>query len=113
MVRVGSNVVGGNSMLSVWVEGGAGVAWNRWYKPGDGEGPRLVPADSKRVEIQGGLGIEIDHRLQEPIGFPKRIGWSLGWRLSAAPHAAEPASICRSSGVSCAAAPILPRLRLR
>lgn len=111
VVRLGSTIVGGNSMLAVYVEAGAGVAWNAWFKPGHGEGPRIVPADSKRVEMQGGFGIEIDHRLQEPIGFPKRIGWSLGWRLAAAPHAAEPASICRSSGVTCAAAPMMPEDR--
>ncbi|MFN0245562.1 MAG: hypothetical protein ACKV2T_01555 [Kofleriaceae bacterium] len=108
VLRLGSTVVGGNSMLAIYVEGGAGVAWNTWFKPGPGEGARIVPADSKRIEAQGGFGIEIDHRLQEPIGFPKRIGWSLGWRVAAAPHDAEPAAICRSSGVTCAAAPMMP-----
>lgn len=111
VLRLGSNIVGGNSMLAVFVEGGAGVAWNRWFMPSYGEAARLVPADSKRVEAQAGFGIEIDHRLQEPIGFPKRIGWSLGWRLSVAPHDAEPAVICRSSGVSCRAAPMMPEER--
>lgn len=111
IVRVGSQYVGGNSLLSVYLEGGAGVSWNQWFKPGYGEPDRLVPADSKRIEGQAGFGIEIDHRLQEPIGFPKRIGWSLGWRLSMAPHDAEPAVICRSSGVSCRAAPMMPEER--
>ncbi|MEO8705778.1 MAG: hypothetical protein ABI867_37450, partial [Kofleriaceae bacterium] len=41
--------------------------------------------------------------LQEPIGFPHRIGWFLGWRLAFAPHDSEPASVCR--GISCRAAP--------
>jgi hypothetical protein len=111
VLRVGPRYVGGNSLLSVFVEGGAGVAWNRWFKPGYGEAARLVPADSKRAEAQAGFGVEIDHRLQEPIGFPKRISWSLGWRLSLAPHDAEPATICRSSGVSCSAAPMMPEER--
>jgi hypothetical protein len=108
VLRLGSTVVGGNSMLAVYVEAGGGVAWNTWFKPGPGEGPRIVPADSKRIEAQAGFGIEIDHRLQEPIGFPKRIGWSLGWRVAAAPHDAEPAAICRSSGTTCAVAPMMP-----
>ncbi len=111
VIRLGSTIVGGNSLLAVFVEGGAGVAWNRWSKPGFDEPARLVLANSKRVEGQVGFGIEIDHRLQEPIGFPKRIGWSLGWRLAMAPHDAEPAVICRSSGVSCRAAPMMPEER--
>lgn len=110
-LRIGPRYVGGNSLLSFYVEGGANVAWNQWFKPGYGEPARLVPGDSKRIEGQAGFGIEIDHRLQEPIGFPKRIGWSLGWRLSMAPHDAEPAVICRSSGVSCRAAPMMPEQR--
>jgi hypothetical protein len=111
VLRAGSNYVGGNSLLSVFVEGGAGVAWNLWFKPGYAEPTRLVPNDSKRVEGLVGFGIEIDHRLQEPIGFPKRIGWSLGWRVALSPHDAEPATICRSSGVSCRAAPMMPEDR--
>ena len=44
IVRVGSQYVGGNSLLSVYLEGGAGVSWNQWFKPGYGEPDRLVPA---------------------------------------------------------------------
>ncbi|MGE3768308.1 MAG: hypothetical protein AB7L94_39025 [Kofleriaceae bacterium] len=111
VLRAGPRYVGGNSLFSVFIEGGAGVAWNLWFRPGAGEPARLVPADSKRIEGQAGFGIEIDHRLQEPIGFPKRIGWSLGWRLALAPHDAEAASICRSTGTSCRAAPMMPEER--
>jgi hypothetical protein len=111
ILRAGPRYVGGNSLLSIFVEGGAGVAWNVWFKPGYGEPGRTVPGNSKRIEGQAGFGIEIDHRLQEPIGFPKRIGWSLGWRVSMAPHDSEPALVCRSSGVVCAAAPLMPEER--
>ncbi len=111
VVRLGSNIVGGNSMFAVFIEGGAGVAWNRWAEPTDREAPRDVPPDSKRVELQGGVGIEIDHRLQEPIGFPKRIGWSLGWRFAGAPHDEPPVAVCRTTGVSCAATPMTPQER--
>ncbi len=105
-IRIGPRYVGGNSLLSVYVEGGAAVAWNRWSRPDWDEASRLVEADTKRVEGQVGFGIEIDHRLQEPIGFPRRIGWFLGWRLGLAPHESGPASICR--GVSCRPAPMMP-----
>jgi hypothetical protein len=105
-IRLGSNIVGGNSMLAIYVEGGVGVAWNDWYRPNASQPMRTVPEDTKRVEGQAGFGIMLDHRLQEPIGFPHRIGWFLGWRVAFAPHDSEPASVCR--GVSCRAAPDMP-----
>jgi len=100
VIRLGSEIVGGNSMLAVYVEGGAGVAWNDWYRPSaDQPAQRFVPDDTKRVEGQLGFGVMLDHRLQEPIGFPHRIGWFLGWRMTMTPHEDTPMSVCR--GVSC------------
>jgi len=110
VLRVGPEIVGGNSLLSVYIEGGAGVAWNYWWRPDYDQPSRVVPADSKRPEGQLGFGIEIDHRLQEPIGFPHRIGWFLGWRMAFAPHETEAASICRG-GTSCRPAPMMPEER--
>jgi len=95
--RFGPRVVGGNSMLAIYVEGGAAVAWNHWYKPTGTEPERIVPEDTKRVEGQAGVGVFLEHRLQEPISFPKRIGWYLGWRMAVAPHDSEPASECRAT----------------
>jgi hypothetical protein len=109
VLRLGPRIVGANSLLSFYVEGGAAVAWNRWYEPAYDEAMRLVPDDSKRVEGQVGFGIQIDHRLQEPIGFPRRVGWFLGWRMAFAPHETEAASICR--GVTCRPAPMMPNDR--
>lgn len=109
VIRIGPRWIGGNSLLSIYVEGGAAVAWNDWYLPKHDEPSRLVPEDTKRVEGQAGFGIELDHRLQEPIGFPRRIGWFLGWRLALAPHASEPAAICR--GATCRPAPLMPNER--
>jgi hypothetical protein len=103
VVRLGPHVVGPNSLLALYVEGGAGVAWNSWWKPAYDQPDRVVPADSRHVEGQAGFGISLDHRLQEPITFPRRVGWFLGWRLAYAPHEAEASSICR--GVSCRAMP--------
>jgi hypothetical protein len=105
VIRLGSNIVGGNSMLAIYVEGGVGVAWNDWHRPDAGEAMRVVPEDTKR-EGQAGFGFMLDHRLQEPIGFPRRIGWFIGWRVSMAPHATEPASVCR--GAACRPAPAMP-----
>jgi hypothetical protein len=109
VLRLGPRIVGGNSLLSVYVEGGAAVAWNDWYLPAHDEASRIVPPDTKRVEGQVGFGIEIDHRLQEPIGFPHRVGWFLGWRMALAPHETEAAAICR--GESCRPAPMMPHER--
>ncbi len=109
VLRLGSAIIGGNSMLAVYVEGGAAVAWNDWYQPAYDEASRIVPADTKRVEGQAGFGIQLDHRLQEPLGFPRRIGWFLGWRVALAPHETEAASICR--GASCRPAPMMPNER--
>jgi hypothetical protein len=97
VVRVGSQYVGGNSMMAIYVEGGAAVAWNHWYRPGPAQHTRTVPGDTKRVEAQAGFGLMIDHRLQEPIGFPHRIGWFLGWRLAMTPGTTGPDSVCRGT----------------
>lgn len=113
VVRLGSRWVGAHSMFALYVEGGAAVAWNHWYDPAATEATsdamRVVPANTKRVEGQGGFGVELDHRLQQPIRFPKRIGWFLGWRLAFAPHDSEPASLCR--GAVCTAMPVEPTKR--
>jgi hypothetical protein len=109
VVRIGPQWVGGNSLLAFYVEGGAAVAWNHWYKPGWNEAMRVVPDDTKRVEGQAGFGVALDHRLQEPIGFPHRIGWFLGWRLALAPHDSDIASVCR--GAICRVASTMPQDR--
>jgi len=97
VIRIGPRWVGGNSLLAFYIEGGAAVAWNHWYQPERDEPMRIVPADSKRVEGQAGFGLALDHRLQEPIGFPHRIGWFLGWRLAMAPHDAGTSAVCRGA----------------
>ncbi|MEO7735197.1 MAG: hypothetical protein ABIY55_29855, partial [Kofleriaceae bacterium] len=99
VLRLGPRWVGGNSLFSIYVEGGAAVAWNHWYQPAANEEPRIVPGDTKRVEGQAGVGVMLEHRLQEPVSFPKRIGWYLGWRVALAPHQSDPATVCR--GVVC------------
>jgi hypothetical protein len=95
VIRVGPEHVGANSLFSVYVEGGAGVAWNHWSRPSYDDPTRVIPDDTKRVEGQAGFGIALDHRLQEPIGFPRRIGWFLGWRLAFEHEPAAPGATCR------------------
>jgi hypothetical protein len=95
VLRLDSHVVGPNSMAAIYVEGGAASAWNHWTRPGATEPGRLVPDDTHRVEGQAGFGIMIDHRLQEPIGFPHRVAWFLGWRVAMSPHQPMSASVCR------------------
>jgi hypothetical protein len=99
VIRLDSRVVGPNSLLSIYVEGGGATAWNTWARPTSDQPPRIVPDDTKRVEGQVGFGLALDHRLQEPIGFPRRIAWFLGWRLALAPHQAMLGSECR--GITC------------
>lgn len=102
VIRLGPHVVGPNSMVAFYIEGGVGTAWNHWSRPADNEPSRFVLDDSKRVEGQAGFGIMLDHRLQEPIGFPHRIGWFIGWRAAMSPHEPMSGSVCRgSSSTTC------------
>ena len=103
VIRLGPHVVGPNSLLAIYVEGGADTAWNHWTKPGVDDAQRIVPDDTKRVEGQVGIGFMLDHRLQEPIGFPRRIAWFIGWRLAMSPSAPMTESVCRGSSCSVAA----------
>jgi hypothetical protein len=106
VLRLGPHWVGANSLLSAYAEGGAAVAWNHWYQPTAAEPIRRVPANTKRVEGQVGFGLSLDHRLQEPIGFPHRIGWFLGWRLALAPEHSDPGAMC--GGAVCRAIEMAP-----
>lgn len=96
VVRVGSKVAGPNTMLAMFVEGGAAKTWNHWYQPSARELARWVPEDVERVEGQAGVGLAIDHRISPRAGYPTRVAWQLGWRLAAPPPAEEPYA-CRGS----------------
>ena len=106
VIRIGPTWVGPNSLLAIYVEGGAALAWNHWYEPAFDQALRAVPADTVRVEGQAGLGLALDHRLQEPIGFPHRVGWFLGWRFALTPTGGELATVCR--GATCRVASGMP-----
>jgi hypothetical protein len=108
VVRIGPRWVGGNSLAAIYLEGGAAVAWNHWYAAAIDEPRRVVPDDTKRVEGQVGFGLSLDHRLQEPIGFPRRVGWFLGWRLALSPRASDLSVACRSTTTTCRVAETMP-----
>ena len=98
VLRLDSSVVGQNSLFAVYVEGGAATEWEQFTAPIDASGT-FRPDDSKRIEGQVGFGIVLDHRLQEPIGFPHRIAWFLGWRLAMSPHQAMAETVCRTETI--------------
>ncbi|HEY4238385.1 MAG TPA: hypothetical protein VGM88_01145 [Kofleriaceae bacterium] len=87
ILRLGPHVVGENSMLAFYVEGGPALAWNHWTHAigggdsSDADQVTAAPTSSTRVEADAGFGLLLEHRLQEPRGF-KRIGWFLGWRVA-------------------------------
>lgn len=102
VVRLGPHVVGGNSMIALFAEGGLARTIYRYAMPGFGEPPRAVPKDNSRNQVEVGVGVFLDHRLEQPLGFPNRIGWQLGWRMAASPRATRDAMVaCRG----CIAAP--------
>jgi hypothetical protein len=89
-LRFGPRVDSRRSLITLYVEGGVGSAWNSWTHSTSTQAGQLVPDDTKRTEGQGGFGIMI---------FPHRVAWLLGWRFAFAPHEPETGSLCR--GVSC------------
>ncbi len=98
-LRFGPRVAKDRSLVTIYVEGGAGVAWNHWTRPAYNEQGRLVPDDTKRNEAQGGFGLMI---------FPHRVAWLLGWRFALSPHEAMSGAVCRSSDASsCQAVPMM------
>jgi hypothetical protein len=89
-LRFGPQVDSRRSLITLYVEGGVGSAWNTWTHPTASDAGQLVPNDTKRTEGQGGFGIMI---------FPHRVAWMLGWRFAFAPHEPATGSICR--GTTC------------
>lgn len=109
VVRFGPRIMGANSLLAIYGEVGAARQWHHWSRPGDRDPQREVPVDSSLSTGVVGFGINLDHRLEQPRGFPKRVGWQLGWQLTSS-RTREPDSmvVCRGP-TTCVAAPSAPR----
>lgn len=108
VLRFGPRMIGANSLLAIYAEAGAARQWHQWSRPGERDPQREVPIDSSLSTGVVGFGLNLDHRLEQPRGFPNRIGWQLGWQLtSSRTRAPDPMVICR--GPSCVAAPSRPR----
>ena len=107
-LRFGPHAVGANSMLALYVEAGLAQQRYHWYRPEPNERPRAIPVDDNRVTAVAGFGFNLDHRLEQPRGFPSRIGWQLGWQLTAADRQEMGPTIeCR--GQTCVAGPVVMR----
>jgi hypothetical protein len=105
VLRVGPRVIGANSLLAFYAEAGAARQWHNWSRPGDRDPQREVPIDGAIATGVVGFGLNLDHRLEQPRGFPRRVGWQLGWQLtSSRTKAPDPMVVCRGS--SCIAAPV-------
>lgn len=70
--ELGRDVVGANSKLVFWLEGGLGRQRGRWTT-----GDRF-----ERTDRVAGVGLLLDHRFKRPLGFPSRVGWHFGWRFT-------------------------------
>jgi hypothetical protein len=93
VLRFDSRWIGPNSLAAVYVEGGAASEWVQFTSPLDNG---FRPDNTHRIEGVVGAGLMLDHRLQEPIGFPHRIAWFLGLRLAVSPHEAMTTTVCRT-----------------
>jgi hypothetical protein len=104
VLRLGSRVVGPNSMAAIYVEGRV-ARQRRAADP-------LAPDETRRAVLPGGasnqlaagFGLLFDHRLEQPRGFPSRVGWMLGWRVIGTPSP-EPSGYATCRGSECIAAP--------
>ena len=100
LIRLDSRIMGANSLLAIYGEAGLARQFHQWAKPGVYERPREVSLDGNRSGGVVGFGLNLDLRLEQPRGFPARVGWQLGWQLaSSQEHAPDPTMICK--GVSC------------
>ena len=86
VLQLGPHIVGANSMVAFYAEGVVERTSYHYYMPGPEDAPRFVPDDNGRTQAAVGFGALLDHRLEQPLGFPNRIGWQLGWRLASSPR---------------------------
>jgi hypothetical protein len=112
VVRLGSRVVGPNSMAGMYVEGRVARQMRSPDRiPQNDDRATAMPGGSSS-QVAAGFGVMFDHRLEQPRGFPNRVGWQLGWRVIGAPQPGpESYTTCRGSECVAAPSPDMP-LRL-
>ncbi|HTJ46077.1 MAG TPA: hypothetical protein VL463_28425 [Kofleriaceae bacterium] len=96
VLRLGPEIIGANSMVAFYGEGVIEQSAYHYDQPSYGDDPRAVPEDNSRAKAAVGFGAMLDHRLEQPLGFPNRFGWTLGWRLATSPRDShDPMVACR------------------
>jgi hypothetical protein len=111
LIRLGSHSLGPNSMLALYGEAGLARQFHHWYKPQFGEPMRTVPVDAGRSFGVLGFGLNLDHRLEQPLGLA-RVGRQLGWQLTASGRE-DPMNTVICRGSECVAGPVIPRSPVR
>ncbi|MCA9674092.1 MAG: hypothetical protein H6708_03215 [Kofleriaceae bacterium] len=104
VLRLGPRWVGANSLAALWVEAHAGRELRRAERRAADETVRGELPSGSSTQVAGGFGLMFDHRLEQPRGFPNRVGWMLGWRVIGAPRP-EPQGYAVCRGSECTAAP--------
>jgi hypothetical protein len=108
LIRLGPHVVGANSMVAFYAEGALEESAYHYDLPPD-DAPRLVPEDNMRSKAAVGFGAMIDHRIEQPLGFPSRFGWRLGWRLAKSPRDQHDAMVACHGCLAAMAPTPMPR----
>jgi hypothetical protein len=111
LIRLGSRSLGPNSMLAIYGEAGLARQFHHWYRPNFGEPMREVPLDAGRSFAVFGFGLNLDHRLEQPLGLA-RVGWQLGWQLTTSGRE-DPMNTVVCRGTECVAGPLVPRSPVR
>lgn len=94
LVRFGPKADHHRSIVTLYIEGGAGEAWNRFTRANPSDPTGFIPNPSQRTEADGGFGLMI---------FPHRVAWLIGWRFALSPHEATMGNECRTTdgGMAC------------
>jgi hypothetical protein len=101
ILRVGRRFVGKNSRVVLWGELGVGRQYTDWAagavdptlsRPDRDALSRQIGAMDQappRPDAAVGFGWLLDHRFDQPRGFPARVGWQFGWRITGAEQLAS------------------------
>jgi hypothetical protein len=99
LIRFGPRADHDRSVVTLYVEGGAGQTWNRFTQANPSDPTGFIPNATSRTEALAGFGLMI---------FPHRVAWLIGWRFALAPHQTTMGTECRADGIdmSCSEVPM-------